>query len=441
MTDGSDCDVEARAPSSGSWVDSPAALGVLRAVHARGRGSPADVARLCCTCRSFRDLAQVHWAELGRFRVPPGKPVHVSAPLVHPVVQPGERGHLVAGTLAGDDATVAVVDLRTGRWSSTLVGHDGSVLDLAWSPDGSKLATACYDGIVRVWDPATGRRLAHLAKFHTGWVLALAWSCDGRWVAASSEDGWVRVWDAGRSQSSSTSVLRQEYGRERLGGGKVLSMGWSPVDSRVLALGDSGGNVILVDVGEEGDGDDGEGGGRVRVMDEGHEGSEVQSLVWQEDGKGLATAAWDGTVKVWGLVPSEEGTPGDTVRRRRIDVGDGMGHRVALSADGALVAVERFKVGDIVTWFEEDRNLRWVCVYAVATGRQVSALDDPTRQCDVELVAWEAVGGGRGGGQAGAATLLVLDTPGSEEPGVAGQRAVLAVDILALAAPEAITRE
>jgi len=80
------------------------------------------------------------------------------------------------------------------RESLTIAAHSNGVTCVAWSPDGSRLASAGRDGLVKIWDPSTGRRIAELCG-HTDVVLCVAWSPDGRQLASSSDDRTVRVWD------------------------------------------------------------------------------------------------------------------------------------------------------------------------------------------------------------------------------------------------------
>ena len=52
-----------------------------------------------------------------------------------------------------------------------LKGHASDVIDIAWAPDDSMLASCSLDNLVIVWDPATGQRV-HTLKGHTSFVKA-----------------------------------------------------------------------------------------------------------------------------------------------------------------------------------------------------------------------------------------------------------------------------
>lgn len=113
-------------------------------------------------------------------------------------------------------------------------GHTGGVLTVAYSPDGTMLATGASDGSVRIWDTRSGKVLRLLSSHwdthirevlrllsghtggvntvayspdgkmlgmfsgHAGWVNAMAYSPDGAMLATTSGGGHhaVRIWDA-----------------------------------------------------------------------------------------------------------------------------------------------------------------------------------------------------------------------------------------------------
>ena len=95
---------------------------------------------------------------------------------------------------AGHDGEVRLWDPATGHHLTTLTGHTGPATAVAWSPDGTRLASAGDDREVRLWDPATGHHLATLTG-HPGGVRAVAWAPDGTRLASAGYDREVRLWD------------------------------------------------------------------------------------------------------------------------------------------------------------------------------------------------------------------------------------------------------
>ncbi|MFJ2239723.1 translation initiation factor IF-2 N-terminal domain-containing protein [Streptomyces sp. NPDC087859] len=72
--------------------------------------------------------------------------------------------------------------------------HEGHASSVAFSGDGTLLATAGDDGLVRVWNPTTGRAVRALTG-HTSGVLSVTFSRRGNLLASTGYDGTIRVWD------------------------------------------------------------------------------------------------------------------------------------------------------------------------------------------------------------------------------------------------------
>ncbi|KAJ1656702.1 ribosome assembly, partial [Coemansia sp. RSA 25] len=98
------------------------------------------------------------------------------------------------------DTTVRIWDLATETPRHTLKGHKNWVLSISWSPDGKTLASGSMDNTVRLWDPRTGKELGGALTGHRKWITSLAWeplhiNPKANRLASSSKDGTVRVWD------------------------------------------------------------------------------------------------------------------------------------------------------------------------------------------------------------------------------------------------------
>lgn len=104
-----------------------------------------------------------------------------------------------------------------------LIGHTDLIHRVAWSPDGTRLATASADGAVRVWDAVTGREVLQLPG-HRQAVRDIAWSNRGDRLATVSDDGVQRTWKIGSEPDYRWFSTREP----------VRALAWNPVEADLL---------------------------------------------------------------------------------------------------------------------------------------------------------------------------------------------------------------
>ena len=93
------------------------------------------------------------------------------------------------------------------------------VTSLSWAPDGSALATGCYDGTARIWDQQG--KLVHMLRGHVGPVFTIKWNKSGEYLLSGSHDKRTIVWSAGAG-----TVLKVF----ELHGSPVLDVDWRDND-------------------------------------------------------------------------------------------------------------------------------------------------------------------------------------------------------------------
>ncbi len=198
-------------------------------------------------------------------------------------------------------------DVETFDKARVLEGHTDNVIAVAWSPDGGTLASGSWDRTVRLWNPLTGRQLRILTG-PSDTVNGVSWSPDGRALACGSADRKIHVWNG---QTGKLEAAFEAHSTN------VFAVAWAPTGT--LA---SGAADFLIRLWRTTD-------WQVNAELRGHAGY-ILTLAWSPDGRILASGSTDLTIRLW-----------DIATKRNTHVLEGhTGHvrSVCFSPDGRLLA-------------------------------------------------------------------------------------------------------
>jgi WD40 repeat protein/tRNA A-37 threonylcarbamoyl transferase component Bud32 len=230
-------------------------------------------------------------------------------------------------------------DLRHWEWyylkrlchaEQHVLGHAAEVAAVAYDRTGTRLAAACWDNTVSVWDVA-GRRRLHVLKGHRNWVRTVAFRPDGKRLASADDDGTIQLWDP--DTGGNLGVLTGHVGA-------VTGVAYSP-DGRRLLSGGADGTVRLCDAED----------GRPLAVHKAHNGR-VTSVAFGPDGRRYASAGVDRVVRLWDPAAPD-------------------GVRVLRGQSKAVLSVAFSPDGRLLASASEDRTIR---LWEAATGHEVVTL-------------------------------------------------------------------
>jgi WD40 repeat protein/tRNA A-37 threonylcarbamoyl transferase component Bud32 len=247
------------------------------------------------------DIGRGDAGEIRVWEVADGKLVRTFLGHTDPVVRLAFHIGNIRLASASLDHTVKIWDLTSGSETLTLHAHTDAVRSVAFSRDGRRLASAGNDRLVRVWDgsawegpPRSFERESFVG--HADRALGIAFHPDGQHLASVGGDWTLRIWQRGQSEAVRSIDLRRiDNDYLKAPASDYFAVTYS-ADGRQLLTASSAGPVVVLDSAS----------GQFITALRGHAVGPIRGLTLRPDGKELATASWDRSVRVWDLVERRE---------------------------------------------------------------------------------------------------------------------------------------
>ena len=214
-------------------------------------------------------------------------------------------------SVGDDDGSIVLWDPATRAFVGRLVSDSSTIIDIAFSRSGKTLASAGDDGTILIWDVATRSQLVRLAgdEGPPGVVSSVAFSRDGELLASATENGTVSLWNP-----QTGKPLDSLEGHAA----PVAGVAFSPRGTTLASAG-ADGLVVLWNAATR------------KPLGElvGHSNG-VTAVAFSPDGKSLASASDDNTIVIWDV---ETQAPRQTLTGHTDSV-----YAVTFSPDGETLA-------------------------------------------------------------------------------------------------------
>ncbi len=186
---------------------------------------------------------------------------------------------------ASSDKLVRLWTARTGRVRLE-IPHERAVLQARLNTRATRLATGTESGTMAIYDVATGARRAR-QEAHRGRITSLAFSPDDQWLVSAAEDGVVRLWNPATGEPLGAPLLREKTTAP------VWTTAFSPGSNLLLATTEEG-RGWLWDVATQ------------RPIGTGYaHGAGIRFGTFSPDGQRVITASADHTVRLWELATGQ----------------------------------------------------------------------------------------------------------------------------------------